>query len=99
MHTLLSRKDVCSLRGIHPTTLFRWERQGLIFEMGRITESRLAWWLEQAEAARRLGIKVRDFLLRPREDREKLLEQAHVIRCRESDIEGSGPGRPGNGVV
>jgi len=67
--------------GIHPTTLWRWEREGLTFVGGRIEEGKLAWWLEQAEAARRLGMKVLEFLRLPRRRREQLLERAHIIRC------------------
>lgn len=80
MDSLLTRKEVCALRRIVPSTLWRWEREGLTFVRGRISEMQLAWWLEQADAAKKLGMKVPAFLSLPREEREKLLLKAFASR-------------------
>ena len=77
----MTRKEFCASRGMHPSTLRRWERQGLTVIMGRITEQDVAFWAEQRDAARALGMKVLEFMAQPREQREKLLAEAHRLRC------------------
>jgi hypothetical protein len=81
VQNLLSRKEVCALRGIDPSTLYRWERRlGLTFHGGRIKEGHLAFWLELVEAARRLRLPVREVLGLDRPEQEALLARAHVCR-------------------
>ncbi len=79
---LLTRKEVAFLFKRERTTVYRWEREGLKFRDGRITAAEVVWFLEQRDAARALGMEVRDFLEKPREVREKLMEAA--IRAREA---------------
>lgn len=60
------------------TTVWRWEKEGLKFVDGRISGSALAWWLEQRDAAKRLGISVKAFMKKPRRVREALLRAATI---------------------
>lgn len=76
VQNLLTRKEVRSLRGIHPTTLYRWEKDGLLFLKGRISEADLVFFLERAEAARKLGMKAREMMTLPRREQERLLARA-----------------------
>lgn len=76
----LTRKEVCSIYRIHRSTLHRWECDGLPIVGGRIAESALVFWLEQRDAARALGLSVREFFRHSPAVREKLLEAALLAR-------------------
>jgi hypothetical protein len=80
VENLLSRKDILRIFGWNRSTLWRREREGLPIIAGRIGENKLAWWLEQRDAAKRLGIPVRTFLHHPREIRETLLAAALQVQ-------------------
>jgi hypothetical protein len=78
--SLLCRKEVRQLLQWERTTLWRREREGLRFVADRISLGNLMWWLEQRDAAIRLGMRVQDFLEMPREAREKLLAAALAVK-------------------
>lgn len=79
MQELRTRKEICYLFKIERTTLWRYEKEGCPVVGGRISMQRFAWWLEQRDAAKKLGIATRKFLAMPREAREHLLAAAVVI--------------------
>jgi hypothetical protein len=76
----LTRKEVCFHFKRGRTTVWRWELEGAPFVGGRVDEFQLLWWLEQRDAAKTLGIPVREFLKHSKPEREALLEAALVSR-------------------
>jgi hypothetical protein len=80
---LLTRKEVCAVMKWSASTLWRREQEGLPMQMGRIAISKLGWWVEQYDAARKAGLPARVFLKLPRRKRELLLAQCHVKRLAE----------------
>lgn len=73
---ILTRKEVCYYFDCERTTVWRWEKEGAPFIGGRVRLTELVWWMEQREAAKRLGIPVLVFLEKPRQVREKLIQVA-----------------------
>jgi len=81
----LTRKDICADLGINPSTLYRWEREeGLTFVGRRIKEGHFAFWMECRECARRLKIPTVEFLRLTRDQIERNLALAHMMRSEPS---------------
>ncbi|MGA3170337.1 MAG: hypothetical protein ABSE62_04930 [Chthoniobacteraceae bacterium] len=78
---LLTSKEVCFVLKWSRSTLWRRKLEGLPFAGGRISAPRLAWWIEQRDAARMLKMDVKRFLKLPRSRKERLLARAGATKC------------------
>lgn len=70
---VMTFKEVCFVVGWSRTTLWRRRNEGCPFVGGRINSTTLSWWIEQRDAARKLGMTVKKFLTLSRKRRERLL--------------------------
>jgi len=96
---LLTRKEVVFHFRRDRTTVWRWQSEGAPFIDGRIKLTELVWWLEQRDAAKRLGIAPKVFFAKPRKVREQLLKVALVdaTLCNISAVDGKARNRRRSG--